>query len=1298
MSDRYSLVNTQVIDPNIDAGHSKEFLELRGIDVIAKVPYKDKVSLFYRDAEKNILYGDFILGDNEYYEGSSRVITYQYLKDSEDIHIKSSFYRPGEYFYFFYENNGNIYVRVFKKKQGSLGEEILVREKSKISSINSFKENYVIIIEDDINVELAKKGDISDKGELKILFVYENDINKKENREDENLHFQEFDVPFNDIPEKLYSIENQVENEKAEIYITGEPKLVKMDGAINGVVCFDYDKVITTMDHDKDFSIILRYRPNHDMGDGYTFLETNNFSIKQYFDKLRIELSNGEVFDSNKVILDNSDGVTQSSFHNIILSINSIGDKKLINIGHCLDTYLNSQFIFNSFVVEDQLFKVDEKVLTINHSIGIDYLAIKNDSIPQRVMNDLFETFIRDLYSGDRVINETLEASNIEGIIRERLDRKKESNIYLIPPEAEDIYFGEEIIANDRILIADDSIKYEISDDVRKGTFYVKTNGFFNNNKMDEFVVYAKKNSFIDANHRKGLIIYETGAALRNIENADLIKLDTLYLEDVEDDVVNRVDSYLDTIGGNVLASTNYSDFITASVNISAGISYAIDENTFTPNYNEQSFFSDKISLSICEKEYETTVTNISGHVVSDMIPVNRFIYLDDGSLLDMEQNIVWAIKPIYVTQLKETTYINDNNIEEIIQSNINRKTIAEFETSNTFIHGTNNWRLPNSDEMMSILKFIQSTPNGTVDVPGIYYNDDGDSVGAFENCVDETILKEEISTLNNFTISSTIFDVDDYNNLDVTDRGLVKNDSIWTSDNKRIRISNQTSLEDDLFNGCPATLVFLVRRDVPEFGIRARYSDGESFIMPKIKGETFSFDKEGDIVFEKTHNDLEFFQYEINYTKRIGDLNHKDIKYFNHEHTNSNNRYNFGKDVNIKKKSKKYETNNTVFPVKLKEEFNIHKYLFQDPEENIRISEHESQRDGFTPFKIEYDNLVKDIVLWTTLDNVHDKIVFQYDLLRKEFFYNAYEEYDITSKRTYNQESYFSAFHFNSLDNKNHRLIKDIVVDDNGEIMLLGKTKYNVYAREIKKINFFGIPKKYKSNNIRVEIDVAYEKDIQSYINNYDEIESFVLRVIDSWKPANVLIDKLVERETLVMAKLLQDEYVQVLVGLTPLDNFNAYYNRTFDTREVSIKTSSDVSTDKVNWIGIPQLNRTFLKSGITKVINEKKNIKINFETPYANNNYRVFAFSPYDANFYTIKKDREGFIVESSSTVKNEVSWITLSTSEIINGTLKWNKGLPNGDLMVDHFDRISEISVYSNTYTVNFTDFGYELQIIQ
>ena len=223
--------------------------------------------------------------------------------------------------------------------------------------------------------------------------------------------------------------------------------------------------------------------------------------------------------------------------------------------------------------------------------------------------------------------------------------------------------------------------------------------------------------------------------------------------------------------------------------------------------------------------------------------------------------------------------------------------------------------------------------------------------------------------------------------------------------------------------------------------------------------------------------------------------------------------------------------------------------------------------------------------------------------------------------------------------------------------------------------------------------MDVEDVKNTQSYINNYEDIREFALKVIEQWKPANVILEDLIEKETLVMAKLLQDEFTQVLVGLTPLDNFNAYYNRTVDSREVAIKSSSDVSVDRINWIGIPQLNTPFLKSGVTKIISEKKNIKVSFDTRFGNDSYRLFVFAPYDAKFFIPNKDRDGFIVESSSTVRDEVSWIALNTTEVRNGTINWKPGVPNGDIITNHFDRITEISKHSNSYTLNFTDFGFE-----
>jgi hypothetical protein len=215
---------------------------------------------------------------------------------------------------------------------------------------------------------------------------------------------------------------------------------------------------------------------------------------------------------------------------------------------------------------------------------------------------------------------------------------------------------------------------------------------------------------------------------------------------------------------------------------------------------------------------------------------------------------------------------------------------------------------------------------------------------------------------------------------------------------------------------------------------------------------------------------------------------------------------------------------------------------------------------------------------------------------------------------------------------------------------------------------------------------------DRESYINNVKDIKLFISEIIDLWKPATSTVREIIEKNTLIMAQLLKDEFTQVLVGLTPRSNTNAYYIRSVETGQISAVTSSNSFSDEIDWIGVGSLDTPYVKSGVTRIKSPRQQTKIFFETRFSNTDYRVFVFSPNNTNYFVPVRDRDGFIVESSSFVEDEVAWIVLSTNQMVNGTLAWNKGIPSNDVMSNHLDRRQEININSSRYRVDLQLLGF------
>lgn len=417
-------------------------------------------------------------------------------------------------------------------------------------------------------------------------------------------------------------------------------------------------------------------------------------------------------------------------------------------------------------------------------------------------------------------------------------------------------------------------------------------------------------------------------------------------------------------------------------------------------------------------------------------------------------------------------------------------------------------------------------------------------------------------------------------------------------------------------------------------------------------------------------------------------------IQYTSNQKLNTTYQYKFGQYLPIRKDIDIELLRGAIVPYKIESKTGIPRVIFSDPEKEIRVGNSTSQVYDRVPFLIEDKYESGDYIIWVSLDNFNDNgIPVQYGLTNLDVMdTHTYSNYETLSTKTYSETDYYFSYHFNELINNNKILIKNLFIEDSGELFLVGNTYKNDYIREIKEIRFLDIPKKYRTSFFKVSIDTE-DKNKTSFINNNTTIKTLTKDIIDEWKPSYTTLFGIEESNAVVMSNLLSDEYAQVLVGFTPNSNVNSYYVRSIESGELDIFTSSGRFDESIDWLAIGRMDSPYVKTGVTKVNSSSKQFKIFFESKMPTSEYRIMVFSPNNSKYYVPSKNEDGFIVESSHLVEDEVSWIAINSNQIMNGTLVWKEGIPEDQRRLSNLDRITEIGINSHKYTLNFTDLGFE-----
>lgn len=1235
MTQRYYLYDTKVLDPAIDPLKAREVIDLEYLDVLGRFPTDNGVAVFYRNDSGQIVYGKFDLQPDENYTGRVAPISDTIVfEENTTVIIKNSFYKEDSSYYIFYDIKGKIFVRTFLTNTGSVGEPIEVIDKAEMLKLERVKENFIIVYKDLTHLDTYNTIEELDRGEIKLAFLFENDLVNFETSVDSSLKTQIVKNPFTDIGLEKWSCKNKVANEKGFLYFEGDVELVENFYSINGFVFETNKRTFVEMNKETDnYTLTVRGKISNT---NKNILETNNLGVKYTNGKFHVTYPNGMTeslsFDVN-FSQDSGDDLV-----NITVVVANYTTFNLFSV--YITNSLGEQSIFNKKILHKNIPGYENDAVLIMRMRYIDYLSLQNIVLVKNAILDKHSAFNRNL------VGENFERSLVisDEMIRD-YDHTKQSeyarsSVYKLP--------------SDVVLVQSN---YETTDDDYGKAFWV-CGGVAFINTIEDNIVYLEKNSvFLNKGSIRGTVYAKDGASVE----------------------VNGGKSFNVFCGfGTVISKTNESVFVQRNERIIFDYNDVSEqgcrEEEELPSLRvlDYPFIPDGLEVDEVEAVclQEPTDTNNS-----------RFGDNNDGTINDNIQGVMWMKTPITIPQ-----------------TSLNKQNEAYRYVNELDALGYNDWRMPTIQELASL--------NGIIDVTTT-------CVSGYDQVIDTVQVTGMSGTTHTVEITSNVvnecktgvpyvlsedgvFDFTTYidnfqNNIScwTTESDTMEQETgdgqFYTYDMFDHSASLQTSVTDKTFP------MGLLVRDL-DIRMKLKYDDGEEMVMPIVEGEVVSLKKEGKISFGRNSIGGVFDNYSLLLRYKEKTKESKNFKYHKHHKLNSTNNYFFGTYLPVKRVSDNDDLRSTIVPIFITDDKNIPNAIFANPEEQLRVCENLRQRYDLSEFIIEYDNNARGITVWINLDKFRDQIGIQYSLKNEKLLKPTYSSYETLSSNLYPIEEYYCAYHFDKLLNVREILIKDMIIENAGELILGGITDENTYLRELKSINFFDNPKRYKTSYFDVLIDAVDINDRESYINNYEEIRNFIKNIVDKWKPATASINRIIEDKTLIMAELLKDEFTQVLVGLTSRQNTNVYYIRSVDTGNLSLVSSSKQFQDDIDWVGVGRINTAYLKTGVTKVKKPVKKMKVLFETRYQNDKYRTFVFSPNNNKYFTTYKDRDGFIVESSSLVKDEIAWITLNTNQTINGIIKWKRGVAEGELLPNNIDRIDEVNDNSNRYEITFQSLGY------
>ncbi len=117
-----------------------------------------------------------------------------------------------------------------------------------------------------------------------------------------------------------------------------------------------------------------------------------------------------------------------------------------------------------------------------------------------------------------------------------------------------------------------------------------------------------------------------------------------------------------------------------------------------------------------------------------------------------------------------------------------------------------------------------------------------------------------------------------------------------------------------------------------------------------------------------------------------------------------------------------------------------------------------------------------------------------------------------------------------------------------------------------------------------------------------------------------------------------------------TPGFNTKTWYSRE-SLSNFNINGAFSGSENLFDWVMVKTIDTRYVKSNVIKIASEKNSVLVRFDTAFPSTDYYVFFNSADNTNLYTVEKFNNRFVVNSSFSIGNEISWFAIHKTILIS-----------------------------------------------